>query len=60
MEAIVVLLALLALDCAALRWGFDSRDGRDWQPGGPARNPPCSLPRVLPGAGCAVRRWPRA
>jgi hypothetical protein len=32
MEAIVVLLALLALDCAALRWGFDSRDGRDWQP----------------------------
>lgn len=32
METLLVLLALIgALDYAALTWGVDSRDGRDWQ-----------------------------
>ncbi len=32
METFVLILAFLgALDYAALRWGTDSRDGRDWQ-----------------------------
>ena len=32
METVLVILAFLgALDYAALRWGVDSRDGRDWQ-----------------------------
>jgi hypothetical protein len=31
MELLVILLAVGLLDVAALRWGVDSRDGRDWR-----------------------------
>jgi hypothetical protein len=30
--ALAILVMVLLLDWAALRWGVDSRDGRDWQP----------------------------
>lgn len=30
----IVVLALALLDALALRYGADSRDGRDWQPTG--------------------------
>ena len=32
MTELAVLLLVLGLILAALRWGYDSRDGRDWQP----------------------------
>jgi hypothetical protein len=30
---ILLLVALVVLAVAATRWGADTRDGRDWQPG---------------------------
>jgi hypothetical protein len=33
MEALVLLLLVIALDLAAWRWGHDSRDGNDWRYG---------------------------
>jgi hypothetical protein len=33
---LAVIVAVVVLDLAALRWGADSRDGRDWKaPGEP-------------------------
>jgi hypothetical protein len=32
MTLLIVLALLLALDLVAWRWGYDSRDGRDWNP----------------------------
>ncbi len=32
----LILLALVLLDVLALRYGADTRDGRDWQPRDPA------------------------
>jgi hypothetical protein len=33
MLLLVLLLAFLGLNAIVWRWGFDSRDGRDWSPG---------------------------
>jgi hypothetical protein len=33
MAVVVLVLVLLVLAGAAARWGADTRDGRDWQPG---------------------------
>jgi hypothetical protein len=30
MAVLAILVLLMALDLLALRWGHDSRDGRDW------------------------------
>jgi hypothetical protein len=31
MSVLICLALLIALDLAATRWGYDSRDGRDWR-----------------------------
>jgi hypothetical protein len=30
MEVLILLTLLIALDLAAWRWGYDSRDGHEW------------------------------
>ena len=43
---VVVVLLFVALGASAMRWGADSRDGRDWQPGQtPPLDWPCGSPR---------------
>jgi hypothetical protein len=31
MSVLICLALLIALDVVAWRWGYDSRDGRDWK-----------------------------
>lgn len=52
----VVMLLFLALGVAGMRWGADTRDGRDWQPAQtPSLDWCASSPRHSRGARRLVR-----